>query len=425
MPHSLTNTFVFTLAAVALLLTGVRIGAAQSHEQAWENGQRAFASGNYSTALEQFIIAEQNGLDGAAIHYNIAVCHFKLSQYDRAESRFNLIAREYPPMRALATYNLGLVARRRGDAESARRYFLSAYQSSGDDETLRILSSNMLKEAAPPSSVLSGWSGAAGARLGHDSNVALRDELGLPGGSSVDSAVLDVFASARLPVPLLDGLQMDADLYLAEYFDADDFDQLAADAGVVYNWQRHDWIFDFGAHAGFSTFGGDTFDRRAGLSVEARNVLQNGGTVEVGYRLDKIDDANAAFAGIKGTRQQLSLRYVQNFDAHRLALHARFERNDRDDPGVSPRRFRIGADYRYLVDARWSFEGGLSFRNSDYDDLQDARSEDLLVVRAGASYLLSSSWLATLDLRASDNDSGDERFAYDRTQVMLGVIRTF
>ena len=58
-------------------------GNASANADDWAAGQAAFGAGNYADALAHFENARDEGLDGPAVHYNLAVCHFKLEQFER------------------------------------------------------------------------------------------------------------------------------------------------------------------------------------------------------------------------------------------------------------------------------------------------------------------------------------------------------
>jgi hypothetical protein len=71
------------------------------------------------------------------------------------------------------------------------------------------------------------------------------------------------------------------------------------------------------------------------------------------------------------------------------------------------------------------YEAGVRLRNSEFDKLATPRDEDLLTLRAGLSYGFRNNWLLMLDYQASDNDSTDEAFSYDRSRLLLGAIKSF
>ena len=391
----------------------------------WAAGQESFGNGDYQSALRYFESERDSGRDGPAVHYNIAVCQFKLGRFERAGDSFQLIANRFPKMRGLANYNLGLVALRKGDNEAARRHFLNAYEESPDNRKLRILSSNRLRELTYDMPIASGWSGVVGLRAGFDDNVALRDEVGLPAGTTTESPVIDVFASIQGPWDKESGFRVDASLYVIRNFDADDFDQTEIRSGALYDWRADAWRVQVGGHYSAGTLGGDAFDRKAGVNARAVRYLSDNSSVDLHFSYDEVTDADALFAGIAGSRQQLQARYRWHSTAHRLILQYMQESNHRDDPGVSPDRNGFTAKYRYQPGAGWGFEGGIGFRSSDYDDLDVPRSEDLFTTHLALTRELADDWMVLLEYRYSDNDSSDLAFSYDRNQISLGAMWAF
>jgi len=84
-------------------------------------GVEAFKKGELERSRELLVAAWNQGVDTTALHYNLAVVHFKLGDHQRAEAHFGrLLDTEH---RDLALYNLGLVARA-DDRESKARAVL-------------------------------------------------------------------------------------------------------------------------------------------------------------------------------------------------------------------------------------------------------------------------------------------------------------
>ena len=228
-----------TAFAALLLCSAFALPAVADVPADWASGQQAFAAGDYESALLYFELARDAGQDGVAVHYNIAVCQFKLSRFGEARATFGYIAANYPKMRGLAEYNLGLVERRLGNDAAARQHFITAWDNSGDDETLQSLAAAMLEELAPPEQPE--WYGAVALRVGHDDNVALRDSLGLPAGVTSESPTADLFASLGFNPSGLGELWLDGNVFAVAYPDADDFDQSEFRLGALYTWRPGDW----------------------------------------------------------------------------------------------------------------------------------------------------------------------------------------
>ena len=391
--------------------------------QDWQSGQAAFAAGDLESALLYFELARDAGQEGPAVHYNIGVCQFELGRYEESRETFRHIGDTYPKMRGLAEYNMGLAERRLGNEGAARQHFIRAWDLSPDDETLRSLSAAMVGELEPEET--SDWYGAAALRVGFDDNVALRDSLGLPAGVSAESPMADVFLSLTGTPAALRGLAVDASAYLVAYTDADDFDQSEFRLGGLYAWTPRDWWLETGAHLVYGTLGGSGFEREFALSARAIRDLSDQASIDILLRYDEIDEVDADFAGIAGSRQRLDLRYRRDLASHSFILRVGVETNDRLDPGVSPSRNRLHADYRFHPASGWGLEAGIEYRASDYDDLEIPRNEDLTTITAALTRTVADVWIFALQYQYSDNESSDPEFTYERNLITLGVLRTF
>jgi hypothetical protein len=391
----------------------------------WEAGREAWARGDYAAALALFEQARDAGLDTAAVHYNIGVSEFRLGRFEAARASFADLASRFPAMAALAEYNLGLVARRLGDTPAATRHFLDAYRLADDDTTLRILASRRLAELdleAPPGA---GWNGAAGFRAGYDDNVALRDEAGLPAGSSPGSPAFDLFGTISSPSPGARGFLVEAMGYLVRYSDASEFDQTELAAGAWYRRRGDAWRWRAGVRGSTGFLGGERFDRKLGVEASASRALGARGRAEVSLRYDDVSATGTGFAGIRGDRLQAEARYTWTSGGHRLAAEYRFETNDRAQPGVSPDRHGFGVDYRYRASSGLGYETGIAYRSSSYDDLAMPREENLVGFRAALTWRPSRDWLLLLEAAASSNSSDDPVYEYRRNVVTLGAMRLF
>lgn len=415
----------FIALAVSLLCFAFAQTGFAGMAEDWASGEKAFAAGDFESALVFFEMARDGGQPGVAVHYNIAVCQFKLSRFEDAGGTFRYIAEHYPKMQGLAEYNLGLVARRLGDYPAAQAHFIRAWELSPEDQKVRALAVAMLDDVEPRVEDDRGWYGSFGLRAGYDDNVALRDSLGLPAGVTAESPMADLFLALRGAPAALGAFRFDASAYAVAHPDADDFDQSEFRLGGLYVWRPGDWRLETSANFVYGTLGGSAFEREIALGARALRYIGDDSDLELQYRYDDIDEEDPLFSGIAGSRQRLDLRYRWYRDAHTLIVRLGAESNDRLDPGVSPSRTRLQADYRYQPRDGWGFEAGLGFRASDYDDLAVTRTEDLAMASAALTRTVAEVWLFALQFQYSDNDSNDPEFSYQRNLLTLGVLRTF
>lgn len=419
---TLRKSFSFTMFVCVILLARAIPAYA---EGSWQQGQQAFARADFARALGYFESAREAGQSGPAVHYNIGVCQYKLARYSDAKITFTLIARQFPRMRGLAEYNLGLVNMKLDDADAARLYFLSAYELSVDDDKLRTLSANMLLRADTKIETPAYWLGSFGFRAGFDDNVALRDDLGLPAGTSVDSPMVDTFVSLQGPFREGGHLRLDAAFYAVTYLDIHDFDQNALSVGAVYDWTLGGWHAEAGLYAAYGTLGGDGFDQTGSGTISVSRRLTPESRISVRYRYDKVGAARSIFSGIEGSRQRLSARYRWSRQHHNMSLRYTYETNDRTDSGVSPDRHNLRFDYQYQPGAGLGYEAGGQLRNSDYSSLSPVRQEDLVLVYVGITKTMRSNWQILGQFQYSDNDASDPQFSYQRKVFTIGLLKNF
>jgi hypothetical protein len=413
------------IAKLALIFCCLVAASPAALAEDWQAGKQAFADGDFDTALFHFQNARDKGLDGPAVHYNIAVVQFELARYDDAGETFRLIAERFPAMRGLAEYNLGLVARRQGRRNDAASHFLRAYDLSPDDEKIRVLASRRIRELEPGFRSVTRWSGAFGLRAGHDDNIALRDEAGVPVGTTTESPMADMFASFSGPLTGRDGFRVNGSAYVIKYADADEFDQTELQVGGLYEWRRSNWRAQLGAHATTSMLGGDSFDRKLGADARFVRYVGDSSDMQIRYTYDDVSEGEDFFAAISGSRQLLEGRYRYYRDDRILRLRVIYETNDRLDSAVSPERYRVSADYRLQPEHGFGFEVGIDYRNSQYDDIAIPRNEKLLMLVGGMSYTFRNDWSVIVDYRLSDNESNDPDFTYDRQVFTLGAVKVF
>ena len=410
---------------IGLLVMAAAPVSADEAADAWSRGQQAFQEQDYLLALSHFEKARRAGQAGPAVHYNIAVCQYKLQNYHAARQSFALINQQYPKMRSLSEYNLGLVALKQSDRQLARRHFRESYRLSGDNEKLTILSATMVRRTRPPTTDSSKWVRLVSVRTGYDDNVSLQDVAALAVGTSGESPLAEVWASIRGPITGGNGFRFDASAYLIRYFDNDAFDQNAARLGGLYEWRDANWRVRLGVHGSTTTLGGDGFDRSTNLSAILGRSLSSSTSIEIRLRHDEISAVDAIFAGVDGSRERAELRYRWFLDDRRLNLTLGIETNDRFDQSVSPRRNRLRLDYRYTPRIGWGFEFAAEFRASKYDDLVPIRDEDLTKLKLALLKNLGTNWQLFARYEFSNNESSDPSFSYTRNQISFGVLRIY
>ena len=420
----MTLRSLFNKSILAILLLFGQLVLA-SPDDSWLLGTQAYEQGDFAGALQHFEGARESSQSGPAVHYNIGVCEYKLGRYIDARETFAALGSRYPKMRPLTEYNLGLVDWKLNETAAARRHFRAAYSLSEDNDKVRILSLNMLRQTKSAATASQAWIGSFVIRAGYDDNVVLRDDLGLPAGVTTDSPIVDLFGSLQGPYKGKNGIRLDTSAYVIRYLDSDDFDQSVFRLGAIYDWRGRGWNTQLGLHAEYGTLGGDGFNETGSASFRVSRKLSPSTSIALRYQYDDVTAVDAVFSGIDGSKQKIDARYRWFTDELSLVLAYQIETNDRNDPSVSPQRNRIIVQYRSSPASGWGFNIGGEYRSSKFDERVPTRTENLTTLRAALTRTLPSEWLLLAQYQYSKNDSTDATFSYHRNLITLGLLKIF
>lgn len=401
---------------------------AQGPSEIFLAATEAFEAEDYARALLLFERSRDAGSAGPAVHYNIGVCQYELGDYAEAEATFRQLGNNFPAMRALAEYNVGMTLFLRDRREEAEEHFVYARDNS-TDEMLVSLARTALTRLNPATAEIpprnTSWAGLFDVTFGFDDNVALVDESTIPVGQTVDSPFAEVVAVVTGPLSGGPGMRFDGSFYSVSYDDADGFDQSVIRLGGFYHWQKSGWRLEAGPYLNRSTLDGDGFEQRLGVSLSARREIGATGTIGLRLAHAEVDELDPQYAFISGSRQQLTFSWDKYAENGRVTFEYQLEENDRRDPGVSPSRNRIRMRYRYTLNPRLSLDAAVSFRQSSYDDLLVSRKEDLAEATLEFIKDLSNGWQFRGRYLWSDNDSSLSRFSYSRSRTSFGFTKNF
>jgi hypothetical protein len=398
-------------------------------ERAFAEGSRNFEGGDYESALKQFRLAQDAGMRTASVAYNIGVCQYHTADYAGSEQTFRRISLDYPDMRSLANYNLGLALYRQHRRLEARLAFLTA--ESGDDASLAQLASAMLlriaeeprAETYPPRTA--GYDAFVEAGIGYDDNLVLLDESNISIGETTDSAFGEFFGRFGGTAGSAANFRYDASAYLVHYPDADRFNQSVLRLGGEWSSQVRNWRVAAAPYYAYSTLDGDGYDQRVGFGVSALRQLTPVSQFAILLVHEEIGDLDSRYAFIEGSRQLIGLRFHRHNGPHRASLRYDFSIDDRVSASVSPTRHSFRAGYRHEINEDWTAGVEATLRSSDYDDLSEPRDEDLGELALVLFRSLSPKWQLTGEYRYSSNDSNISAFAYQRHRVTVGLNRIF
>ncbi|HEX5420049.1 MAG TPA: tetratricopeptide repeat protein [Gammaproteobacteria bacterium] len=430
------------LAVVVCLACAHGALAAQSPDSAsalFKSGSEAFARGDYTAAEAAFEAARTAGMSGPAVLYDIGVAQYKLGRYADSAQTFRALATQYPAMRELGQYNLGLALLRLGQGDDAREAFENA--SSSKDPKLARLAEAMLARISP-AQASSGQENLAARSahgkqseapdtvrlldfgIGFDGNAALIDESSLPLGETAASPLLQAFGLLRGRPVAAWPLRFDGSAYVVRYSQAGEFDQTALRLGAAYDWGARGWTLTAEPYYSYGALAGQSFERRIGASIAATRHL-GPASLQVGLDHETIADLDPQFDYVAGTRDRLNLDIQRNYERGRLSVGYARELNDREDARVSPARNELYAGYEYFFWPQWSLQTQGFRRTSRYTGLIQPRDEVLTELSVTARRNLPSGWLLEGEYRIGHNDSEDPVLSYERDWLAIGLSKLF
>lgn len=433
--------------ACAFVFGCLLVTAAAAADPAFDAGVSASKRGDFRQAVEHFRDARRQGLDTPALHHNLGVAYYRLGRYVQARRAFEQ-ASASPKMRAVAFYNLGLVAQKQGDDKTARAWFRKAYRTAGTRKLRRLAATQLgLEDQIVPPYTL--YLEAFG---GHDGNPRLADEEADQFGDHSDegdAAFGALVAGRRVLAGDWDrGATAVGAAYADFHPDLDDENIGSLRGGFGLHHSPGKWRHEYELTVSRLWLGGETLQTgvRAGLRGQRR--LGRRLVAELRLRSEHIDgNDDDGFGYLSGWRHEARLRLRDRSGPTRWSLYYEFEYNDREDLrvstdtgtdffSISPTRHEIGAGIELTLVGALAGEAGVAFRHSAYRDPEvragvafETREDDRLELGVGLSHPLGR-WTGRIETRYWDNASecGDgacERFEYDRLETLLSVGRSF
>jgi tetratricopeptide (TPR) repeat protein len=419
---------------LALFLCAVPAPAGAQGGPHFDEAVKAFRAGDYDTALQRFLRAQQAGLDTPGLRYNLGVTYYRLQRYAEAERAFQALARD-PQWHALAHYNLGLTVQRMGDHRLARTYFDVAHRAT-TDPNLRTLAGVALERLAgaslpPRAGTLVSLAG------GYDSNPALYTDNTAAGGRNGGDYFGEALAvtTRNLAGDAALGWNAHGALILRKYLDQGEFDLQGLRGGVSRDTDAGGTQTSVGASYGVVYFDGALLEQAASLDLQRRTLLDAGGDLRLRYHLARIG-GGGNYPQLDGWQQQLTVD--TGFAWRRALLRAgyRAEMEDRRDLAqgndflsYSPKRHGLFAAAELPDVAGWQIDTRLEYRASRYRDPYRLENGTRVVERKDERYGLSlrgsreagAGRRAFVEFSYYRNDSSIDEYDYRRSQLLAGV----
>ena len=410
--------------AVCLLYSAVALASAKED---YNDGVEFFKKGNYHSAIASFKSAEKKGMESTALYYNLGSAYYKIEQYDASKKYFTRVT-EYPDTRALAEFNLGMIALEQSSTELALSHFKYAEANSKDKKIVDASKQTIADLTGTPKR----WGAYVVANIGYDDNISVTpDNLAL----GVDDTFYNIYASADYVIhgKRQSGWLVDAAYFNLNFSDSDNFDQDFYTVGLRNEHSLSNWYTITHLRYGNSTFGGDDLQSFYKLDVLGAKPLSGNAKIILQYRFDDFTSKNTLYDYLEGWRQRAQIRYYRNTVKSNQQVYYEGELNNRGELvtslysyDYSPTRHTLGGKYTHKFSNKWYLTGDLSYRVSDFpasatldrDDtrwllgvLLDYRIDYTLSIKSNVKYL--------------QNDSTVDIYTYDKTVITFGLSKLF
>lgn len=398
---------------------------AATAETVFQQGVSAFRQQEYARARDAFEQALHRGLATPGLHYNLGVTYYRLGEYALAAQQFQRLT-AIKKWRALAYYNLALVAEKRGSPEEALRRY--GQVADGGDARLADLARRALLRLQGPA--LPHWVSVS-LSYGHDDNVTLIPDAAVAGESD---SLREGFVIGRRyfsPDWSLEGVA-----YGLRYDDFSQFDTTLMGAELHRQARRGEWRLDHALGAAGQWLDQEHCQTIFNLESRADRSLASGQTLLLQAELARIH-ADDPFGYLQGWRLRAQARWLQSSGAAQWQWGYRLEANERDDRAAgedfssfSPQRHRLRGAGQWPLTERLTLRGTVGYEFSHYDDLyrldgEGRRRQDRrLTASARLDMDLMEHWRLFGKYTRTRNSSTLDFYDYQRNEVVVGLEYT-
>ena len=401
-------------------------------------GIAAFQNNDLEQA-RQLLEAASTQLQSRALTYNLGVLYYKIGEYELARQQFRELLDT--KQRALAFYNLGLVALAQEKDREARVAFTNSAVASAEsgDEKLGQLALAQLDELGtlPPPIP---WQALFSVAGGYEENIGLFPDTA---SSRLDDAFLETVGVVS-GYPLRkgdDALKMQLQVYGRQYQDEDDFDTHLVRLDAAWERSFTPYRFSLGLGGDQIWRGGSSQEQRARVSgqvtTRACQLASEAARCTVSLDAEQVY-ADESLNAYDGQHYRLDLRYRARMDAWRGDFRYRVDYDDRENLrigreffSVSPlgQTLKFGVGYGFTP----ALELGIAidYRLNYYRDTHRLqaqggvfvihRKDHRLTFGVNGQYRLNKTVSLLLNLQHIDNDSNISRYDYDRRTANLGI----
>lgn len=433
MPASRTSlrspiTLVLPFLLVSLLaFFGAVAHAATPASEQMDAGVAAYRQGDLDTALRHFQAVRQAGIDTPRLRFNLALTHYRLRRYARAETLFHSL-RGTPDYDGMATYHLGLIAERRGERRAARDYYQQLRAETGAEKLRLLAEAGLQRLHVARTTDLYLFAGG-----GYDSNPAL---LADPDRFDSDGDV--VLESFGQITHRRGAKRFEAGYFLRRHADASAFDTTLVHAALGRERGLGGGLLHYRGDVTAVRIDGERLQEAYTLKVDWQRPVGSHRRLDLHLQSARIVAARS-FDYLTGWRYRLGLRLTQSWQRSWLMADYRFTHDDRRDRAQndtffsqSPQHHSVLVELGRRLGEGVFLVGNAEYRRSRFADadrfldedgavMRRRRVEDRYTLGLGARWHFHPQWRVLVDATHTRNQASINGFEYDRNALMFGL----
>lgn len=419
-------------------------GAAQASTMgvdAFSKGVAAFRSGDYQTALSEFLHARAAGVQSNNLTYDLGSTYFKLGRYDEAAREFELLGQD-PSLAALVHYNLGLIALRKGAASEAETEFNLAAKTARSRK-IRALAYEQLQRINPAKTPAARWVGFANLGGGYDNNVSLLSRSSLIAAAGQGSPFVQLLAGAigQIKGTPDHGLRVIGTVYHVSYPSLNTYNQTLLRLGLAYRFPLSGWTTETAGYVNYSYLHGAAFEQFNSMELRGWHALPDHWRLGLKYRYSHITGIST-YSYLTGNQQQVGVELRWRPGALDLRTGYEIEWNQRANLSVgsqfysaSPKRDELYLRADWPITSRTKLFVHASYQHSRYDSpdvtlqggtlVRKTRVDDRYLGSVGAQYRMLPRWYLVGEYQHTHANSTFSIYSYDSDRYSLQVEHYF
>lgn len=436
-------------AVLSLYLASLSLTAQATENNQYQtllaNAQHLYQQQDYAQALNKFEQSYQlEPLDSTL--YNIAICHYKLEQWQQALNSLEML-KETQPDSELIDYNIAINQKKLGNEKSALDTFLYLSEY-GEDEDIALLADQQLasfqnkintaKLSLKSQSSL--WQNTLNIQLGNESNIVLPDGENFTEKS--DQFINYLFTSSWLSSPSL------ANAWLADFtYYGSQYSQASKYEVSMFSFSGRKFFtpedmkntrFYLGLSYEDLELAGNDYLNTISYSAGFRHKLPNQNQLLFDVKFRDIADGEDYFDYLAGDSTRFKLTFKNKTENGYWKLGGKYQIDDRNDRYDEDEFVSYSADRysvflnRYWQFNQWEFELEGEYRFSEYHDnntfegeADDLREDDRISLLASAVYNINDDLSVNAEFDYNDNQSSLSENDYDQTTLSVGVTWLF